>query len=114
MIFYRLTVFDRVIALAITAAAPVLKLISWKELEHKIDWGILLLFGGGLCLSMLLKETGTSIWMAKNLLSGLEAAPSWLLILSCIAFMIFFNRAGVKYRFGGHFNPHHDGACRSI
>ncbi|NRD74332.1 SLC13/DASS family transporter [Shewanella sp. VB17] len=87
--FLQVDSFDRLIALLITAAAPALKLISWKELEHKIDWGILLLFGGGLCLSMVLKETGTSVWMAENLLAGLEHAPSWLLILSCIAFMIF-------------------------
>ncbi|MCL1126353.1 SLC13 family permease [Shewanella surugensis] len=81
--------FDRLIALVITAAAPALKLISWKELERQIDWGILLLFGGGLCLSMVLKETGTSAWLAETLMSALESAPSWLLILACISFMIF-------------------------
>ena len=81
--------FDRLIAVAITAAAPALGLIGWKELEKKIDWGILLLFGGGICLSMILKGTGTSAWLAGNIMTSLSEAPSWLLIMACIAFMIF-------------------------
>ncbi|CAH0991196.1 Sodium-dependent dicarboxylate transporter SdcS [Sinobacterium norvegicum] len=81
--------FDRIVAVAITAAAPALGLIQWKELERKIDWGILLLFGGGLCLSMALKSTGTSSWLASELMSGLQYAPTWLLIMACIAFMLF-------------------------
>lgn len=81
--------FDKLIAVAITAAAPALGLIKWKELEGKIDWGILLLFGGGICLSMILKDTGTSAWIAAEIMGGLQEAPNWLVIISCIAFMIF-------------------------
>ena len=81
--------FDRIVAVAITAAAPALGLIGWKELEKKIDWGILLLFGGGICLSMILKDTGTSAWLAGNIMTSLSGAPNWLVIISGIAFMIF-------------------------
>lgn len=52
-------------------------------------WGILLLFGGGLCLSLILSETGTSVWLAQTLLAGLGDAPGWLLIMAGIALMIF-------------------------
>ena len=79
--------FDRMIAILITALAPAFKLISWKELEDKIGWGILLLFGGGLCLSVVLGETGTSLWLATALINSISTP--WIIIFACIALMVF-------------------------
>ena len=79
--------FDRVIAILITALAPAFKLITWKELEDKIGWGILLLFGGGLCLSVVLGETGTSLWLATALINSISTP--WIIIFACIALMVF-------------------------
>jgi sodium-dependent dicarboxylate transporter 2/3/5 len=79
--------FDRMIAILITALAPAFKLISWKDLEHKIGWGILLLFGGGLCLSVVLGETGTSLWLATALINSISTP--WIIIFACITLMIF-------------------------
>ena len=81
--------FDRMIAILITALAPALGLISWKELEDRIQWGILLLFGGGLCISAVLTKTGTTKWIATSILGSIAGAPEWLVILVCIGFMIF-------------------------
>ncbi|WP_237068075.1 SLC13 family permease [Microbulbifer guangxiensis] len=81
--------FDAVVGLTITALAPLVGLISWPQLQSQINWGILLLFGGGLCLSAILQQTGTSVWLAQSLLGGLGQAPGWLLIMACIALMIF-------------------------
>ena len=79
--------FDRMIAILITALAPAFKLITWKELEDKIGWGILLLFGGGLCLSVVLGETGTSLWLATVLINSISTP--WIIIFACIALMVF-------------------------
>ncbi|SDK45146.1 SLC13 family permease [Microbulbifer yueqingensis] len=81
--------FDAVVGLCITALAPLCGLISWPALQSQINWGILLLFGGGLCLSLILQQTGTSVWIAQSLLGGLGQAPGWLLVAACIALMIF-------------------------
>lgn len=81
--------FDRMIAILITALAPALGLISWKELEDKIQWGILLLFGGGLCLSVILTQTETTKWLATAILDSIVGAPEWLIVMVCIGFMIF-------------------------
>lgn len=81
--------FDRMIAIFITALAPALGLISWKELEDRIQWGILLLFGGGLCLSAILTNTGTTKWIVTSILDSITGAPEWLIIIICIGFMIF-------------------------
>ena len=79
--------FDRMIAILITALAPAFKLITWKDLEDKIGWGILLLFGGGLCLSVLLGETGTSLWLATALINSISTP--WIIIFACITLMVF-------------------------
>jgi len=84
-----LSSMDAMVGVAVTALVPALGLIKWSKLQQKIDWGILLLFGGGLCLSQILKETGTSIWLANEMLSTLQAAPVWLLMMATIALMIF-------------------------
>lgn len=81
--------FDAMVGLGITALAPLCGLISWPRLQREINWGILLLFGGGLCLSAILQQTGTSVWLAQSMLGGLASAPAWLLIMCCIALMIF-------------------------
>ncbi|MFC6633957.1 SLC13 family permease [Microbulbifer taiwanensis] len=108
--------FDAVVGLAITALAPLCGLISWPDLQRQINWGILLLFGGGLCLSAILQQTGASVWLAQSLLGGLAEAPGWLLIMACIALMIFLTELAsntgsaailvpVIYALAQQFNP---------
>jgi sodium-dependent dicarboxylate transporter 2/3/5 len=81
--------FDSIVALGATVTAPLLGLISWGELEKKINWGILLLFGGGLCLSAILSETGTSAMLAKGILLNINTNQGLLLILATIVFMVY-------------------------
>ena len=87
--FLGLKQFDRMIAIFITALAPILGLISWKDLEKKIEWGILILFGGGLCLSVILSETGTSKWLATQMIQTIAGSPDWVVIIASITLMIF-------------------------
>jgi sodium-dependent dicarboxylate transporter 2/3/5 len=53
-----------------------------------LDWGILLLFGGGLTLSALLKETGTSIFLAESLIDLMQDAPLFLFLLAVASFVV--------------------------
>jgi sodium-dependent dicarboxylate transporter 2/3/5 len=85
----RIENFDSIVALGATVAAPLFGLISWGELERKINWGILLLFGGGLCLSAILSETGTSAMLAKGILLNINTSQGLLLILATIVFMVY-------------------------
>lgn len=87
--YFEIKQFDRMIAILITALAPAFGLISWKELESKIGWGILLLFGGGLCLSSVLAATGTSEWLASSILNGIAGSPNWVLVFVSIGLMVF-------------------------
>ncbi|MAR96544.1 MAG: Anion transporter [Candidatus Marinimicrobia bacterium] len=81
--------FDHMIAIFITAMAPALGLISWKELEKKIGWGILIIFGGGLCLSSILGSTGTTAWIASSIFNSISNAPLWTILIVSVAMMVF-------------------------
>lgn len=56
------------------------KLLDW-ETASTIPWGILLLFGGGICLAKAFGVSGLSNSIAQNL-AGLSALPVWLMIFT--------------------------------
>ncbi len=63
--------------------------IKWKEVESFADWGVLLLFGGGLALSGILSETGASAYLARLVETHLYAYGPLLLVLGSVTLMIF-------------------------
>ena len=63
--------------------------IAWNDVEKKTNWGILLLFGGGMTLSAVLDSTGTSAFIAGHLKHWLEQAPTLVAILLMTAFVVF-------------------------
>ncbi|MFK7851486.1 MAG: DASS family sodium-coupled anion symporter [Akkermansiaceae bacterium] len=63
--------------------------LSWKELEEGTEWGVLLLFGGGLALSMILSQSGTSLFLARVLGGVIDNWPLWALVAAVVAFVIF-------------------------
>jgi sodium-dependent dicarboxylate transporter 2/3/5 len=80
---------DAMVGVMVTLLAAGLGLVSWQQLEKHTNWGILLLFGGGLTLSTILSQTGTSALIAHGLFGYLADAPLWLLIFSAVTLMIF-------------------------
>ena len=80
--------FDSMVGVAAAVLAPVLGLTSWVQLEKKVNWGVLFLFGGGLCLSALLGVTGTSEFLAAKITANIHEGQGLLLILVTATFMI--------------------------
>ncbi|WP_083902749.1 SLC13 family permease [Natrinema versiforme] len=73
------------------AAVPALVLadtMEWEELVD-IDWGTLLLFGGGISLANALADTGATEWIANTVFSGLVGAPIVLVIGAVVLLVIF-------------------------
>ena len=81
--------FDSMVGVGAAVLAPVLGLTSWVQLEKKVNWGVLFLFGGGLCLSALLGVTGTSEFLAAKITANIHAGQGLFLILVTATFMIF-------------------------
>ena len=73
------------------AAVPALVLadtMEWDELVD-IDWGTLLLFGGGISLANALADTGATEWIADTVFGGLVGAPIVLVIGAVVLLVIF-------------------------
>ncbi|ENP8321243.1 SLC13 family permease [Vibrio vulnificus] len=81
--------FDTLVAIGAIVALGVSRAVEWKDIEKTTDWGVLILFGGGLCLSNVLKATGTSVFLAEGLGAFLEQAGILLTILAVVTFVVF-------------------------
>ncbi|CBG40326.1 DASS family sodium-coupled anion symporter [Helicobacter mustelae] len=81
--------FDSVIALIGVALVCIFRLIEWKQASDRTDWGVLLLFGGGLTLSVVLKDSGASKVMAESVVWMIEG-KSLFIIGIIVAFFVVF------------------------
>ncbi len=64
--------------------------MTWRE-AAKIDWGTLLLFGGGLSLGVLMKNTQVADALGKGMTSMIGAQSAWALTAVCIVLGIFLS-----------------------
>lgn len=80
---------DSAIALAAIVALVASGAIGWPDIERRTQWGVLLLFGGGLALSEVMATSGASRFMAGALTAALQDAPTLLLLLGLVAFVVF-------------------------
>lgn len=61
--------------------------MTWKEGVEGIEWGTLLLFGGGLAMGSLMYTTGLSIWVGEGLRNLMGGNPNELVFATvfCVA-----------------------------
>ncbi|WP_407832244.1 SLC13 family permease [Vibrio rotiferianus] len=81
--------FDTLVAIGAILLLGASRAVEWKDIEKTTDWGVLILFGGGICLSNVLKATGTSVFLANGLAGFLEQAGILITILSVVTFVVF-------------------------
>jgi sodium-dependent dicarboxylate transporter 2/3/5 len=44
--------------------------ISWRDVEERVPWGLILLYGGAITLGIGMEQTGAGAWLAQILLQG--------------------------------------------
>jgi len=64
--------------------------LSWKE-ARQIDWGTLLLFGGGLSLGQLITDSNLALRISGGIPLEWLASHSWLFIPCVVVFCIFLS-----------------------
>lgn len=87
--FLDIALSDGLIALAAAILVVALGLASWKEVDRGTDWGILILFGGGLTLSAVLQSSGASLVLGQEVARIFSSAPIFVLIIVVATFIIF-------------------------
>ena len=96
-VFENLTWFDENIIALVGAFLLFLLPVNWKEQKFVldwsdtkfVDWGTLLLFGGGIALSDGMFKTGLAGWIATSVVS-LLGSPSTLVLMFVLIIMIDF------------------------
>ncbi|MGC7589170.1 DASS family sodium-coupled anion symporter [Bisgaard Taxon 46] len=81
--------FDSVVALLAAAVICATGVASWKQIQENTDWGVLMLFGGGLTLSAVLRDSGASKILADGIVFLIEGSHFYLIGLLVAAFIIF-------------------------
>jgi sodium-dependent dicarboxylate transporter 2/3/5 len=81
--------FDAMLAVAAIVLLTGSNCLPFDDFIKKTNWGILLLFGGGLTLSALLKASGASLWLANVISSNLPADNTWFILVIICIFVIF-------------------------
>lgn len=80
---------DAIIALAAACTVVSFGLVSWKQVSDNTDWGVLMLFGGGIALSNILKVSGASLILGQSVAHALSVAPIFVILLVVAGFIIF-------------------------
>ena len=76
------------IALAAVVVAFIFKLLRWKEVEEDVNWGLILMYGGAICLGFALEKTGATHWLVDVTRLGSIKSPFVLFIM--ISFVAIF------------------------
>lgn len=79
---------DTFVSVACAIAVGVLGLASWKQISDNTDWGVLFLFGGGLTLSAVLKDSGASLVLGQYVAQTFGQSHPFVVILSVVVFII--------------------------
>jgi len=62
--------------------------LDWDD-AHRVNWGILLLFGGGLSLGSLAQSTGLARWAGEGVVgSGLASSPGSFMLAAIVAALV--------------------------
>ncbi len=62
--------------------------LNWRD-SHYVDWGTLLLFGGGISLSHAMFKTGLTNWLAGGVVDQLQSVSPWLCLIVIVLLVDF-------------------------
>jgi sodium-dependent dicarboxylate transporter 2/3/5 len=61
--------------------------ITWKDVEKRVPWGIILLYGGAITLGIGMQQTGAGVWVAHQIFNLFGSHP-YLVIFGLIIFTV--------------------------
>jgi len=80
------------IALAAVVVAFVFNLMRWREVEEDVNWGLILMYGGAICLGLAMGKTGAAHWLVDATHLGAIKSP-FILIMMISLVAIFLTEA---------------------
>lgn len=68
------------IAICSMAALFALGTLSWQDVQRHVNWGIVVMYGGAICLGGVMETTGAAEWITQTLLADMALAPQTLML----------------------------------
>ncbi len=69
------------IALGAVVALFALRVVRWRDVEGYVNWGLILMYGGAICLGAALSRTGAAAWVARQTIAAWASGPVSLVFL---------------------------------
>ncbi len=64
------------VALAAVVLLFLLRLVEWRDVEEYVNWGIILMYGGAICLGKALAASGGALWLAESTVGAWAGSPT--------------------------------------
>ncbi|MCB9729510.1 MAG: DASS family sodium-coupled anion symporter [Deltaproteobacteria bacterium] len=69
------------IALVSMAALFALGALKWMDVQKHVDWGLVVMYGGAICLGSTMERTGAALWLTEQVFDGVGVGPQGLMML---------------------------------
>ncbi|MBL7684800.1 MAG: DASS family sodium-coupled anion symporter [Deltaproteobacteria bacterium] len=70
-----------VISIMAVVALFVFRVVSWKDLESYVNWGVFLMYGGAIAISSVMDKTGGGKWLAELVVNSVGGSPLTVVVL---------------------------------
>ncbi len=65
--------------------------ITWKDVEGRVPWGIILLYGGAITLGMGMQKTNAGVWLANQIFTAFNVNPYAVILVMIILTILLTN-----------------------
>ncbi len=72
------------IALAAVVVLFVLRVVSWREVERYVNWGVLLMYGGAIALGAAINKSGAATWLSHATISRWASSGTMVVLLTSL------------------------------
>ena len=76
------------IAIISTTVLFVFGWMTWREVEDGVNWGVILMYGGAICLGAALHKSGTTVWLTEPLTEATSLSPQIILFSLAVLSMV--------------------------
>ncbi len=90
-VFLSTTISVAIIALIGCILLFITKTLDWRDVERRMQWGIILLYGGAITLGISLQNTGAAEWLSENIIEVAGSDPYMLVLLTIIITILLTN-----------------------
>jgi sodium-dependent dicarboxylate transporter 2/3/5 len=77
------------VAIAAIVVLFALRLVVWRDVEEYVNWGIILMYGGAICLGSALDKSGAASWLAERSMGEWADTPATVIAsLSLVSWLL--------------------------